>query len=278
MTWVFFGTDEFAVIVLQRLVKLGFKPNLLVTTPDKPRGRKLILTPPPVKVWAQENNIKFIQPASLKNFNSSELKAENYDFFLVASYGKIIPENILDISTHGTLNIHPSLLPKYRGPSPLETAILAGEKETGVSIMKLDSEMDHGPVLIQEKISLADQKDYLTLRQESAEKGAELLVKILPVYLEGKILPYPQDHLEATYTHKFSKADGEINLGDDPLTNYRKYLAFKDWPGVFFFENKNGKKVRLKITAAHLDDGRLVIDKVIPEGKREISWKEYSQN
>ena len=158
-TFAFFGTDEFSVVVLNTLKNLGFVPSFIITTPDQPKGRKMILTPPPVKVWAEENKIKIIQPTSLKNIDEQSrhaLDGLNDQglplIFLVASYGKIIPKNILDIPTHGTLNIHPSLLPKYRGASPLETAILSGDTETGVTIIKLDEEMDHGPILIQESL------------------------------------------------------------------------------------------------------------------------------
>ncbi len=148
----FFGSSEFSVYVLDELLLHGIKPSLIVTTPDKPKGRKLVLTPNPCKVWAIENDIEVIAPASLKKDNESliqNLKTKNYDLFLVASYGKIIPKEIFEIPTKQTLNIHPSMLPKYRGASPIQSQILNNEKEIGVSIMVISEGMDEGPVITQ---------------------------------------------------------------------------------------------------------------------------------
>ena len=148
---VFFGSSEFSVYVLEELLLHGIKPSLIVTTPDKPKGRKLIMTPNPCKVWANEHGVEVIDPASLKKDNEAliyNLKSKNYDLFLVASYGKIIPKEIFEIPGKQTLNIHPSLLPKYRGASPIQSQILNNEKEVGVSIMVISEGMDEGPVVV----------------------------------------------------------------------------------------------------------------------------------
>ena len=152
MNFAFFGTDEFSVIILEELKNAGLLPARIVTATDKKMGRGMRLTPPPVKLWAQKNNISFLQPEKLDDGFFFELSTCNLQLFIVASYGKIIPKKILDIPTHSSLNVHPSLLPLYRGPSPLETQILDGAGETGVTIMKMDEEMDHGPILAQREL------------------------------------------------------------------------------------------------------------------------------
>jgi methionyl-tRNA formyltransferase len=297
MNFAFLGTDEFSVTVLETLKENGLMPKLVVTVPDKPQGRKMVLTPPLAKVWAEANEVEVIQPVSLKNLNFSEVglnasksdlvtqsttskRLENFDFFLVASYGKIIPQEILDLPTHGTLNIHPSLLPKYRGPSPLETAILNGDQETGVAIIKLDAEMDHGPILSQQSLDLCSEQgiplyNFEQLRDKLAKLGAELIVKILPDYLAGKIIPQEQDHRQATYTKKFTKEDGFLGQADLPLSNYRKILALNPWPGTYIDYPSPSGKIRVIIKQAHLEEGKLVYDLVTPAGKREMSWEDF---
>lgn len=148
--YAYFGTDGFAVAILDELKKADLLPELIVTNPDKPKGRKLVMTPPEVKVWADENGIKTLQPEKLDEDFINSLKKDEWDLFVVASYGKIIPEEIINLPKHKTLNVHPSLLPLYRGPSPIESAILDDSKETGVTIMRMDKKMDHGPILNQE--------------------------------------------------------------------------------------------------------------------------------
>lgn len=255
--FTFFGTDEFAVGVLNELKTNGLIPNLLITAPDRPAGRGLKLTPPPVKIWALENNVAFL----------TDLPQTSADLFVVASYGKILNKEILALARHGTLNVHPSLLPKYRGSSPIQSAILNGDEATGVSIMLLDEAMDHGPILETKAIKLQDQT-YLELRAELAKVGGQLLAEVMPKWLAGEITAVPQKHGEATYTKKIKKEDGLIDLAAPAALNWRKFRALLPWPGLYFFEN--GK--RIKITEAKLEAGQFVIKKVIPEGGREISY------
>ncbi|MBI2482370.1 MAG: methionyl-tRNA formyltransferase [Candidatus Vogelbacteria bacterium] len=271
----FLGTDDYAVKALDTLISRGLVFQLVVSTPNKPAGRGLKLTPPPIVKYAQEHHLTVIQPDNLKTV-SIELAAGDWDVFIVASYGKIIPTAILSLPTHGTLNIHPSLLPKYRGPSPLESVILAGEVETGITILQVDAELDHGPIIAQDRMVLttetAGELGYILFK-----RGAEIIADILPDYLADKIIPQNQDHTQATFTKKFEKNEAEINLADNPMTNYQKIRAFTPRPGAFTFVSKNGKTIRLKIIKAHLLPGELVLDRVIPEGKRETSWQEFNQ-
>ncbi|MEI6842930.1 MAG: methionyl-tRNA formyltransferase [bacterium] len=278
VTFAFFGTSRFSVFVLEELKKAGYIPALIITTEDKAKGRKLILTPSEVKKWALAENIPFITPKSLKTPETlDEIKkySENYDFFIVASYGKIIPQNILDLPKHQTINVHPSLLPRLRGASPIQSAILS-ENETGVTIMRLDAEMDHGPLLAQEKVSVPEWPPYKKdLEENLAKKGGELLVRIIPDWISGKLAEIPQDHDSATYCKKIEKSDGEINLDGDPELNIRKIRAFHMWPGAYFFIHHKGTQKRVVIKSAHIEDGKLILERVVPEGKNEMFYKDF---
>lgn len=196
---------------------------------------------------------------------------ESKNLFVVASYGKILTKEELAIPKHGTLNIHPSLLPKYRGASPIQAAILSGDEETGVCIMLVDEKMDHGPVLASQKVKIKGQ-NYLEVKENLARIGARLLVEVAPKYIAGEIRPVEQDHSQATFTKKIKRDDGEVKLTDDPVVLYRKFLAYDPWPGIFFFDSR-GK--RIKITAAKLENGEFTIERVLPEAKREMDYSSY---
>jgi len=274
----FFGSPQFAVDVLNSLKENGVIPNLIITQSDKPAGRKLKLTPPEAKIWAEENNIPVFQPETLKK-DGGEIQTivdkGPWDIFIVAAYGKIISRAVLDIPKHGTLNIHPSLLPKLRGASPLQSAILK-ENETGVSIMLLDEKMDHGPILAQEKTPIANWPPKASeLEKITAEVGGRMLAEIIPQWVAGKIEPREQDHSAATFTKKITKQDGLIELDDDPEKNFRKIQAFDIWPRAYFFTERNDKKIRVVITDAVFTDGKLIIKKVIPEGKKEMDYQSF---
>ena len=293
INFAFFGTDEFSVDVLNSLKKEWFLPKLINTVPDKPKGRKMIMTPPPAKLWATENNILCKQPATLKqvlpdgsNNPIYNIFNATYDLFIVASYGKIIPQPILDLPQHGTLNVHPSLLPKYRGASPLESAILSGDTETGVSIMLLDAEMDHGPILDIKKLTLTGQEYFEDLRHSTAVIGGEMLSELIPLWIERKIEAKTQDHTKATFTKKIEKEDGLINFDfihavpsvEQSKNFYRQIRALTPWPGAYFFVNKNEQQIRIVIKTAKLTDKGLVIERVTPEGKTEMAWEDFKRN
>ena len=219
MKWVFFGSSEFSVYVLDELKQHGMLPDLILTTSDKPKGRKMLLTPNKVKVWAQNNRIEFIDPKSLNPSNNSgqetykNLKDKGYDLFLVASYGKIIPKEIFDIPNYKTLNIHPSLLPKYRGASPIQSQILNNEKDIGVSLMLIDEEMDHGPILIQKKINTENWPiGRMELEKLLAIEGARLFNHSYKEWLEGAVNGVQQKEGDATYCTKIEKEDGKLEI------------------------------------------------------------------
>ncbi len=267
----FFGTPELAVTVLDKLAKANIEIAFVVTMPDMPKGRKMIVTAPPAKEWAIKNNIPVYQPDTLKTGDiENELKKYNCDVFVVMAYGKIIPDSILKIPKYESLNIHPSLLPKLRGSSPIESAILNDEKENGVTIIKMDAEMDHGPIVAQKVVSIDNWPVRADILGDTlVNHGADLLIKILPEWVIGKINTTEQDHSKATFTKKIKKEDGEINLSDDPYQNFLKIQAYHDWPSAYFFENGR----RIKITQASFTDNQLIIERVIPEGKSETNYQ-----
>lgn len=292
LNFVFFGTPDVAEQTLDILKQGGFLPTLIVTAPDRPAGRKMLLTPPPVKTWAIKNNIPYIQPEkdikkevnvalrsiaqadapSIAIREHADMRAEksNIDLFLVIAYGKILPEEIIKMPRLGSINIHYSLLPKYRGASPVESAILSGDTETGVAIQQMEYKMDAGPILAEEKTEIGQTETAPELRTRLIKIGADLLVKILPDFLTGKITPIPQDDEQATFCKKIKKEDGLVDLElGNPQTMYNKFRAYKIWPRTYFF--RDGK--RIIITDAILQDGKFVIKKVIPEGGKEQEYK-----
>jgi methionyl-tRNA formyltransferase len=273
--FAFFGTDAFSVTVLEQLKASGILPTLVVTAPDRKQGRGMQLTAPAAKVWA-ESQIKPIpvfQPEVLNHEAVAKLSEQTWDFFIVTSYGIIVPQTIIDIPAHGILNVHPSLLPKHRGATPIETAMMEDEKETGVTVMLVDKKMDHGPILTQEFVSFKSWPAKPEVSTTLAEIGGALLAETIPLYLSGDITPQKQDHSFATFTKKIKKQDGELSSLDKASAreNYLKYLALQPWPGTFFFDEQNK---RIKITKARYEDDLFVIEKVIPEGKKE---QDYTQ-
>lgn len=281
----FFGNSEFSLLVLEELKKNGITPDLIVTTPDKPQGRKMILTPTQTKVWAENNSVEYVEPEKLKD-ESFIKKISEYDLFIVASYGKIIPKIIIDLPKYKVLNIHPSLLPKYRGPSPLQEQILNDEKEIGVSIMLIDEQVDHGNIIVQKKVEIKNWPIGFNLLQETlAKEGAKLLSEIISNWVKNKIESKEQKHVEATFTKKVEKIDGLLDLSSDPYKNYLKFLAFEEWPKTYFETEKKGegvdnktteqKKIRVIIKKATYKDNNFEILSVVPEGKKEMDYKSF---
>lgn len=275
-SFVFFGTPQFSVIILDELKAAGYIPALIVTQEDAPAGRHLVITPPPVKMWAMKHNVQYIQPGSLKDPEvAKNLSDMNYDLFVVASYGKIIPQSILDIPKYGTLNVHPSLLPRLRGPSPIVSAILEEDK-TGVTIMLLDALMDHGPIVSQKEIDIPEWPPYGNeLEVLLAHEGGKLLAETISGYIDGSIKPVEQDHAQATISKKFVKADMEIDLDADAKMNLRKIRAFA--PHAFTFYRHGEKKTRVIIKKAHVADDILILDRVVPEGRKEMSFEDFQR-
>ena len=271
--FAFFGTPRFSVRVLDALEAHGFTPTLVVTAPEKPRGRGMEVSPSPVKAWATEHGIEVIVPSTLKDAPPEILNTE-WDCFVVAAYAKLLRKEVLDIPRRGSLNVHPSLLPKFRGPSPALSAILADERTTGVSIMLMDERMDAGPVLAQARIEIPEEdwppkgSVFLDLL---ATEGGNLLAETISPWLSGEILPEPQDEREATFTRKFTDEDANLDLEPDPHKKLLKIRAFDKNPRAYFMQN--GKRVI--VTEAENDAGRPRILNVIPEGKKEMAYETY---
>jgi len=273
----FFGTPPHAVTTLEALASASYQIAFVVTTPDRAVGRGLVMTPTPVKIWALGRNIPIFQPENLKDAAcATELSKFNCDAFVVIAYGKIIPEEILNIPNGKSINIHGSLLPKLRGASPIETAILEDMKETGVTLIKMDSKMDHGPIVAIEKVAYEPWPPKVeVLRKVIVDKGNELLVSVLPGWIAGEIKEQEQDHSQATIARKITKEDALVDLSGDPYLNFRKIQAYHEWPVAYFLFKAGTKDIRVKITQVSFKDGKLEIQKVIPEGKNEMSYKDF---
>ncbi|MDE1925217.1 MAG: methionyl-tRNA formyltransferase [Patescibacteria group bacterium] len=283
--FAFFGTPRFATRVLDALEANDLVPALIVCAPDVRRDRGLELTPAPAKVWALERGIDVLTPTTLKDESFiAGLQNTDWDIFVVAAYAKLIPKKILEIPRKGCLNVHPSLLPKFRGPSPGLSAILADERSTGVSIMLMDELMDHGPIVAQATIELEEEmpgspeggwppKGSL-FEDLLATEGGNLLAEAMGPWIAGEITPEPQDESKATYTKKFTDEDSLIDLQGDPREQLLKIRAFDKNPRAHFFINNK----RIIITEAGLMEGKLQILKVIPEGKKEIDFTLFSAN
>jgi len=275
MKIVFFGTPDYVLPVLTSLHKKfvtgpGISPiAAVVTQSPKPTGRKQILTYSPVDKWAHEHKIDIF-------YQSSELikNSVKADIGVLAAYGEIIPKTVIDTFPHGILVVHPSLLPKYRGASPIQGAIANGDKQVGVTIIKMDEKMDHGPIVSQFKEETRPDDTTDTLRARLFERSKDVIVEMIEPYLQGKIKPKEQNHDEATYTKIITKQNGFIDLEKtNPEEAERFIRAMQPWPQAWTLI---GKK-RLKVLKAHLENGKLVLDEVQLEGKNPVSWKEFSK-
>jgi len=282
INFAFFGTDTFSVAVLDELERAGLVPKLIVTAPDRPAGRGHTMQSPAVKIWAEKNGVRVMQPEKLDEAFIAELRATPWDVFALASYGKIVPQTVLDIPRRGVLNVHPSLLPKYRGASPIESAILADNKETGVTIMLMDFKMDHGPIVAQEKVFFKEWPQKEKVEAELANLGGQILANTIEPWVLGNVQAIEQNHDAATFTKKMTKEDGQVKFADLSDTaaarnTFLKIKALNPWPGVFFFYPHGGRDIRVKIIDADFVEGALSIKRVIPEGRKEMSWEDFKK-
>jgi len=275
MKWVFFGTDEFAAVVLQELHAKNIIPSLVICAPDIPLRRNKGFESPATKKWAHYYNIPVIQPVTLNKEFELILQKKIWDLFVVASYGKIISQQILDIPRKGTLNVHPSLLPQYRGASPIETAIIDDSKQTGVTIMEMDAKMDHGPIISYVEHTFDEWPSAAEIRRTLATIGGSELANIIPHWMNNTVTSKEQNHSEATFTKKFLKSDAQVNLEDNDYDNFRKFQAFRDWNDIYFFIKKNDTQMRVVIKSAHFSNNAFIIDKVVPEGRKEMSYQQF---
>lgn len=291
LNFVFLGTPEVASKTLDILKENGYLPSLIITGLDKPVGRKMIITPPPVKIWAIENNIPYLQPEKINDETirnilgtlgrsdgdgQRKFSAENFrgeqnipDCFVVVAYGKILPEEFIKIPKLGTINIHYSLLPKYRGASPLEQALLNGDTKTGVSIQQMEYKLDSGPIIAEQEVEIGIDETKEELRERLIEIGGNLLVKNLPNIISGNLNLKNQNEAEATFCKKIKKEYGLVDLNDDPKNLYNKYRAYSGWPGIYYFKDN----IRIKITKARYENNSFIIERVVPEGKKEMDYK-----
>ncbi len=267
--FAFWGTPDVGSETLEILKNSGYLPELIITSPDAKSGRGMKMQASPVALFAEKNNIPCLKPEKLDAGFTLKLSTFNFQLFVVVAYGKILSEEILNMPKFASINIHYSLLPKYRGASPVESAILNSDIETGITIQQMVYKMDAGPIITQEKVQIMPEEKASELRARLIKIGGELLVKTLPDFMKGKITPIPQDESKATHSKKIKKEDGLIDLDDNAEKNYNKFRAYAAWPRTYFFQN--GK--RIIITKAKLEDGKFIIEKVIPEGGKEQDYK-----
>ncbi len=279
MKIVFFGTSEFAVPVLRALKQQPWiEIAAVVSTPPKPAGKDRKLSPSPVAREAKYLGLPCYEPEKLKSSEWLEIFSKlNPDLAVLASYGKILPQSTLDIPKYGFINVHPSLLPRHRGASPIEGAILNEDKKTGVTIMKMDAQMDHGPILSQTEIELKGNETAPELEKILTDLGAELLIRTIPSYLHDEIVPNEQRHEKATFTKLIRRDDGRVDLKDNPEEIWRKFRAYHPWPGIWTILRSKSKELRIKILDVEFEGGKIKIKKIQPEGKKPMTMEEFER-
>lgn len=290
---VFMGSPDFALPTLAALAE-NFHVVGVVTQPDRPAGRGRRLTPPPVKTAAQERDLPVIQPKKLSEPQvMAQLEEWAPDVIVVAAFGQILRAAVLELPEHGCVNVHASLLPRWRGAAPIQAAILHGDRQTGITIMKMDPGLDTGPILSQRALPIGPQETAGSLFERLARLGAELLVETLPAYLAGQITPRPQEDALATLAPRLQKEEGELDFQQTAEALARRVRAFNPWPGAYtYWEGQ-----RLKIHQAHAAaesaaapgetavhaalpaigtaQGLLVLEKLQPSGKQVMSGEEF---
>ena len=295
MDLVFCGTPQFAVPTLERLVQAGMNVRLVVTQPDRPKGRGLELVAPPVKQTAERMGIPVYQPEKIKTNEELRLKLETMrpDAIIVVGYGRIIPYWMLQLPNYGNINLHASLLPKYRGAAPIQWAIASGESVTGVTTMRIDEGLDTGDILLQKEIAIAAEDTSVTLAPRLAAIGAELMMETLRGFEAGSLRPQKQDDSQATLAPVLKKEDGKIDFHRSAQEVYNRFRGFQPWPGAFTrFRGKGlsitamrpaSEKVRpleLLATGGQLfvgcgDSRAIELLEIQPDGKKRISAKDF---
>lgn len=287
MKYIFFGTPEFAGTILQKLIEADMPPLALVCNPDRPQGRKKIITPPLTKevILKSRAKIDILQPETLDNAFLDKLKNYGADFYIVAAYSKILKSELINIPPKGVIGVHPSLLPKLRGASPIQSAILNGCTTTGVTLFLIDEKVDHGAILARQTLNCElGIMNYEKLSQKLAGLSGDLLIDTLPMFTKGEIEPKAQNEDEATFTKKFTTEDGEVNIEDlkkaingtdrqsaDLID--KKIKALNPEPGVFtFIDNK-----RVKLLSSDIRNSKLELKEIQFDGKNPISFSSYSK-
>lgn len=279
----FFGGEPLGAPALSALIAANLTPHLVVCNPDRPAGRGHKLTPPPVKELAHTHQLPVYQPEHFKDPNAHlPITSQQWDLFVVVAYNHILPQWLLSLPTHGAVNLHPSLLPRWRGASPIRSVILNDERTTGVTVMLLDTKMDHGPILAQEIVEIPEADWPLPgtqLDAQLATVGATLLAETIPAWLNGTIAPQEQPHEAATYCGRLTKADGELSLdpyalptGDEAYATLLKIRGYDGWPGTFFFHE--GTRIKI-LEATRTENGTLELRRIVPEGKGPMCFHDY---
>ena len=275
MKIVFFGTPDYVLPILKSIHKKfvtgpGKSPiAAVVTQSPKPVGRKQILSYSPIDKWAHEHKVRIF-------YSAEELIDANLDIELgvLASYGEIIKKDVINLFPQGILVIHPSLLPKYRGASPIPEAIRNGDTQTGVTILRMDEKMDHGPIVVQFKEDILPADTTESLRARLFERSGQVLIETLEPYIQGKIRPKKQIEEEATFTRLVTKQNGFIELVKVNSEAAERFIrAMNPWPGAWTIL-ASGK--RLKLLKAHMEESKLILDEVQMEGKTVVSYKQFS--
>lgn len=276
LRFAFFGTPELAARFLDNLERAGLVPSLVVTTPDVRKGRGMAVSSPPVKVWAHARGIPVLQPEKLDEEFASQLSRDAYDVFVVIYYGKLIPKRVFSMPKHGTVNIHFSLLPRWKGTSPIRASILNDDKKTGISLVLMDEKIDHGPIVAQKELRIPEwPPSAKELEVQATDESAELLAKVLGPWLRGEVEAREQNHDLETMCPAIEKSDGLIDLSGDPYANLLKIRGLDSTVGTHAFFERNGKKIRVQILDAHIENGKLIIDTVKPEGKKEMPYADF---
>lgn len=289
---IFMGTPDFAVPTLEALLKHHTVVGV-ATQPDRPAGRRGELKAPPVKVLAVQAGIPVIQPEKLRQPGVfDQLEAWQADLIVVAAFGQILPERVLNLPRYGCLNVHASLLPRWRGAAPIQAALRAGDAETGITIMRMDAGLDTGPMLRKRAIAISDQDTSASLHDTLAMLGADLLIETIPGYISGEIKPITQDETEVTYAPQIRKEDGRIDWNEPAEAIERSIRAFTPWPGVFTIWNGKVLKIhRARISAGHARTSEVIAtptgfavgtstDLIVPEelqleGKKRVEAAEF---
>lgn len=267
------GTPEFGAIILKGLIKDGYSPVLIIAAPDKPVDRKKIMTSPPVKVIAEKYNISVFQPEKIID---AKCRIQNIkpDLIIIAAFGQILPKEILEIPEYGCLNVHPSLLPKYRGSSPIQAVILNGDKKAGVTIILMDEKTDHGPILSQKIVEIEEKETAQILHNRLADAGVRLLLKTIPRWIKKTIKPKVQNDKNATFAKVLTRECGKINWKKPAETLEKEVRAYFPWPGSYTFWEKTGKLTKIKILKTRVfksaDRIRYPVGKVLIVPQNEI--------
>ncbi|HEX7586556.1 MAG TPA: methionyl-tRNA formyltransferase [Patescibacteria group bacterium] len=246
------GTSEFAAEILESLANGGYNIISVYTQPDKKVGRDQEVKSSAVKIFSEKNKIAVFQPEKLDSVAEKEIADQKPDIIILAAYGKIIPKSMLSIPGFGALNIHTSLLPRYRGPSPIQNVLLNGEKETGITIILMDEKIDTGEIISQKAVEIGKDENASELSEKLSKIAAQLLLETLPLWVERKITLQKQDDSKATLCQLIEKSDGKIIWADSAESIYNRYRAFTPWPGIFTFWEKGDSIKRIKLNKISL--------------------------